>query len=93
MSGYTPKLIELIKKAEATRPQRLEKARRGEHFPALTMEERSEGLKNYHPDYKSEGRRKLLAGPNKGMVMPEEVAAALESKSRLLPAAIDLSKT
>ncbi|MBI5237894.1 MAG: FAD-binding protein [Deltaproteobacteria bacterium] len=92
MNGYTPKLIELIKKAEATRPQRVEKAGRGEHFPALTMEERGEWLRNYHPDYKSEGRRKLLAGPNKGIVLPEEVAATLESKSRLTPAAIDLSK-
>lgn len=93
MSGYTSKLVELVKKAEATRPQRVEKARRGEHFPALTMEERGEWLKNYHPDYKPDGRRKLLAGPNKGMVMPEEVAAVLESKSRLMPEAIDLSKT
>ena len=40
MSGYTPALMELIKKVEATRPARVEKARKGEHFPALTMEER-----------------------------------------------------
>ncbi|MBI5453404.1 MAG: succinate dehydrogenase/fumarate reductase flavoprotein subunit, partial [Deltaproteobacteria bacterium] len=57
--------MELIKKVEATRPARVEKARKGEHFPALTMEQRQQWLKKYHPDYKSDGRRKLLIGPNK----------------------------
>ncbi|MBI5642220.1 MAG: FAD-binding protein [Deltaproteobacteria bacterium] len=93
MSGYTTVLKELIKKAEATRPARVEKARKGEHFPALTMEERQVWLKKYHPDYKHDGRRKLLVGPNKGMELPEEVATLLESKSRLDTKALDLSRT
>ena len=83
---------ELIKKVEATRPARVEKAKRGEHFPALTMEERQEWLKKYHPDYKNDGRRPVLVGPNKGLVLPEEVASLLESKSRLNTGNIDLSK-
>ncbi len=93
MSGYTPALKELIKKVEATRAARVEKARKGEHFPALTMEERQEWLKKYHPDYKKDGRRKLKVGPNKGLELPEEVARLLESKSRLDAKAIDLSRT
>ncbi|MBI5599590.1 MAG: FAD-binding protein, partial [Deltaproteobacteria bacterium] len=83
--GYTPELKELMKKVEATRPKRVEKARKGEHFPALTMDGRAEWLKKYHPDYKSDGRRKVAVGPNKGTVLPEEVASLLESRSLLDP--------
>ncbi|MDP2689268.1 MAG: FAD-binding protein [Deltaproteobacteria bacterium] len=93
MSGYTPALMELIKKVEATRAARVERARKGEHFPALTMEERKVWLGKYHPDYKSEGRRELRVGPNKGTVLPQEVAALLESRSRLDSKAIDLKRT
>ncbi|MBI5561860.1 MAG: FAD-binding protein [Deltaproteobacteria bacterium] len=93
MSGYTPQLMELIKKAEATRAARVERARAGEHFPALTMDERKEWLRKYHPDYKNDGRRSVRVGPNKGATVPEEVAAALESHSRLDTSGVDLSKT
>ena len=92
MNGYTDKFKELIKKVEATRPERVEKARKGEHFPALTMEQREEWLKKYHPDYKAEGRRKVLVGPNKGTVVPEEVASVLESRSRLNTKKANLSR-
>ncbi|MBI5810659.1 MAG: FAD-binding protein [Deltaproteobacteria bacterium] len=92
MSGYTPLLLELIKKVEATRAARVEKAKKGAHFPALTMEEREEWLKNYHPDYKSDGRRKGRTGPNRGAALPEEVAAALESKSMLDTKKVDLAR-
>lgn len=93
MSGYTTALKELIKKAEATRAARVEKAKKGEHFPALTMEQRQEWLKKYHPDYKMDGRRAVKVGPNKGTVLPEEVASLLESRSRLDVKAIDLTRT
>src|SRR3990172_832234 len=93
MSGYTSELKELIKKVEATRPQRVERARKNQHFPALTMEQRKEWLSKYHPDYKNEGRRAVKIGPNKGDVFPEEVANLLESKSRINPKNIDLTKT
>ncbi|MCK4846541.1 MAG: FAD-binding protein [Deltaproteobacteria bacterium] len=83
MSGYTDEFKKLIKKVEATRAERIEIARKGEHFPALTMDERKRWLDDYHPDYKPDGRRKVLVGPNKGDILPEEVAAVLESKSRL----------
>jgi len=93
MSGYTPALMELIKKVEATRPARVEKARTGAHFPALTMDERQVWLEKYHPDFKPDGRRALKVGPNKGLVLPEEVASLLEAKSRLNTKAIDLTRT
>jgi succinate dehydrogenase / fumarate reductase flavoprotein subunit/L-aspartate oxidase len=56
--GYTPEMRELIKRVEATRPARVEKARRGDHFPALTLEERAVVLEKFHPDYQKEGRSK-----------------------------------
>ncbi|MFQ5901384.1 MAG: FAD-binding protein [Thermodesulfobacteriota bacterium] len=90
MSGYTPELKELTKKIECTRPARLDRARRNEHFPVLTMEQREEWLGKYHPDYKSEGRRSVTVGPNKGDVLPEEVVNLLESKSRLDPKQVNL---
>jgi succinate dehydrogenase / fumarate reductase flavoprotein subunit/L-aspartate oxidase len=93
MSGYTDEFKELIKQVEATRPERVESARKGEHFPALTMEQRAEWLGKYHPDYKDEGRRPVAVGPNKGDVLPEEVADVLESKSRLNTKTVDLKKS
>jgi succinate dehydrogenase / fumarate reductase flavoprotein subunit/L-aspartate oxidase len=90
--GYTPELQELIKRVEATRPERVAMARRGEHFPALTLEEREEVLNKYHPDYQTEGRRPLRVGPNKGEVFPEEVARMLESRSMLKADKVDVSR-
>jgi len=92
MSGYTDELKELIKKVEATRPARIETARKGEHFPALTMEQREQWLASYHPDYKDDGRRALRVGPGKGCVVPEEVAEILESRPRIDPGLVDLSR-
>lgn len=90
--GYTPEMKELIKRVEATRPARLEKARRGENFPALTLEERAVVLEKFHPDYQKEGRRAIRTGPDKGLVLPEEIAGMLESRSMLRPEKVDLSK-
>lgn len=93
MSGYTQELKELIKRVEATRPKRLEHARQNQQFPPLTMEQRKEWLTRYHPDYKSEGRRAVRVGPNKGDVFPDEVTDLLESRSRILPENLDLTST
>ena len=89
---YTPEMKELIKKVEATRPQRLEMARNNEHFPDLSLEEREMLLKKFHPDYMDQGRRAIKVGPNKGDVFPEEVVDLLESKSRIDSHSVDLKK-
>lgn len=89
---YTSELKELIKRVEATRPERLEMARRGENYPALSLEERNEVLGKYHPDYKEEGRRALRVGPNKGDVFQDEVASVLESKSMIRPENVNLAE-
>jgi succinate dehydrogenase / fumarate reductase flavoprotein subunit/L-aspartate oxidase len=90
--GYTPELKELIRRVETTRPERLEMARRNEHYPALSLEEREKVLGKFHPDYQEQGRRIVGVGPNKGDLLQEEVADLLESRSMVKPESVDLSK-
>ena len=90
--GYTPEMQELIKRVEATRPARVERSRRGENFPALSLEERAVVLGKFHPDYQQDGRRAIQIGPDKGLVVPEEIATMLESRSLLRPDKVDLGK-
>lgn len=52
--------------------------------PALTSEQRMALLNRYYPDYRPEGKTTLRVGPNKGSVVPEEIANILETRSRLL---------
>lgn len=88
---YTPEMKKLIEVVEKTRPERLQRARDGKEFTKKTLAQREEVLKKYHPDYKKEGRRSVLVGPNKGQEFPEEVARLLESRSRIDPDLVDLS--
>ena len=90
--GYTPQMLELIKRVEAGRPERVARARQNKHFPALSMEERERVLSKFHPDYKKEGRREVSVGPSKGEVYPDEFADILESKARLVVDAPGLEK-
>lgn len=90
--GYTPELQELIKRVEATRPERVAMARRNEHYPALTMAERNEVLNKFHPDYQEDAKRTVQVGPNKGDVFQDTVARLLESRSIIRPEKVDLSK-
>ena len=90
--GYTPELMQWIKKVEETRPRRLERKSRGEEFPSLTLAEREERLRAYHPDYQAESRREIRIGPNKGYAVYHEIVDLLEAKSRIDPDTIDLSK-
>jgi succinate dehydrogenase / fumarate reductase flavoprotein subunit/L-aspartate oxidase len=89
---YTPELKELIKKVEATRPERIEKKRRGEEFPPLSLKEREERLRKYHPDFIEGARKEIRVGPNKGYAISPEIVALLEAKSRVNPDTIDLTK-
>lgn len=88
--SYTPKLKKLIKVVEKTRPARVEKKKKGEEFPAMSLEER-EDILQYHPDFKEEGRSEIKVGPNKGYKIANEVVELLHAKSRVDPDKIDLS--
>ena len=89
---YTEELKQLIKKVEATRPARVERKKKGEEFPLLSLEEREERLKKYHPDFVEGARREIRVGPNKGYAISPEIADLLESRSRVDPDKIDLSR-
>lgn len=89
--AYTPEMLELIKKVEATRPERVAMAKRSEHYPALTMDERADILSRFHPDYQDSGKRTVAVGPNKGDTFQEGVARLLESKSMVRPDKVNLS--
>jgi succinate dehydrogenase/fumarate reductase flavoprotein subunit len=88
---YTPELKELVKKVERTRPERVDRKRRGEEFKGMSLQER-EAILKYHPDFKQEGRSEILVGPNKGYRIANEMVALLHAKSRIDPDALDLSR-
>lgn len=89
---YTSELKGLIRKVEETRSARVEKKKRGEEFALLSLKEREERLKKYHPDFKEGSREEIRVGPNKGYAISPEIVRLLEAKSRINPDLIDLSK-
>ncbi|MGQ9645711.1 MAG: FAD-binding protein [Thermodesulfobacteriota bacterium] len=89
---YTQELKQLIKRVEATRPARIEKKRKGEEFPLLSLKEREERLRKYHPDFIEGARKEIRVGPNKGYAISPEIVNLLEAKSRVNPDVIDLNK-
>lgn len=90
MSGYPESLKESIKQVEKTRAARVERAKRGEIFKPLTMEQRKEVLSKFHPDYMEGTKRTVVVGPNKGEPFPNELADLLEAHSRINPKEFDL---
>ena len=89
---YTRELKELIKRVEATRPARVERKKRGEEVPLLSLKQRQERLENFHPDYKAGSRTELRVGPSKGYAIQPEMVNLLEARSRINPDLIDLKK-
>ncbi len=89
---YTEELKQLIKRVEATRPERVEKKKRGEEFRLLSLKEREERLEKYHPDFKAGSKREIRVGPSKGYSISPEIVDLLEARSRLNPDLIDLDK-
>ncbi|MCD6535014.1 MAG: FAD-binding protein [Deltaproteobacteria bacterium] len=90
--GYTPEMLDLIKKVEASRPERLERSKKGLDFEPLTLAGREEVLSKFHPDYNADGRRDVKVGPSKGENYPDEFVDVLESKARLLVSGAELDK-
>jgi len=89
---YPESLKELIKKVEATRAERVERKKKDEEVPFMSLDERHEILKKFHPDAKDEGRREIKVGPSKGYRIAHEMVDLLEAKSRVDPTKVDLSK-
>ncbi len=81
-----------LEKVDHSRNKRFELAKSGKPvFPSMSAEEREDVLTKFHPDYKTESRRKIRLGPNKGDLITTEVADMLESHARIKPEFFDLS--
>ena len=89
--AYTDELKQLMKRVEATRPQRLAKRREGWEFPRMSLAEKENRLRKFHPSYKEGSLRELKIGPSKGYSISPEICDILESWSRIDPDRIDLS--
>ena len=83
---YTASMRESIRKVERTREERLDK-----EVERMDMDERDQVLSKYHPDYKEEAMEELSVGPNKGNVVPTELAELLQARPALQPSQVDLS--
>jgi len=90
--AYTPELKQLIRKVEQTRPLRLAKRGEGWEFPRMSLSEKEERLKRFHPSYKEGSLQELKVGPSKGYRLPPEICSILESWSRIDPDRINLSQ-
>ena len=85
--GYTPEMLDLIKRVEATRETRY-----SEEFPAMELDVRNKLVEDFHPDYKPEYKREIKIGVSKGIRIPSEVADTIEARPYILanPGEIDL---
>ncbi len=84
---YPVEMHPSLRKVEETRSSRL-----GKEFRRLELSEKSTILQNYHPDFRESGKMEIPFGPNKGDLVPNELAELLTSPSRLNPEQIDLTK-
>jgi succinate dehydrogenase/fumarate reductase flavoprotein subunit len=89
---YTSDLKQLIRVVERTRPARVERKRKGEEYPTLSLDERDSRLKDFHPDAKEDSRTPIRVGPNKGYAISPEIVSLLEARSRVDPDRVDLSR-
>ncbi len=83
---YSEKFQESIKAVEAARENNiaLEPAR-------MTAQQKEDLLAAYHPDYKKDEFEELKIGPNKGQMVPKELAEMLQAHSRITADCVDLS--
>jgi succinate dehydrogenase / fumarate reductase flavoprotein subunit len=84
---YPAYLEESIHIVEDTRVRRLIEA-----MPRLDDIDKTDLLRQYHPDYIKSSMRKLQVGVNKGDTTPVELADLLEGNSRIDPDKIDPSR-
>lgn len=87
IEGYPKSMRASITRVVETRPRRI-----GKLPPQMTPKEREEILELCHPDYAPGGKRTVKIGPNRGDLMPNEVADLLEAYPLIEPGRIDLAR-
>ncbi|MEM4308933.1 MAG: FAD-binding protein [Thermoplasmata archaeon] len=83
--GYPEYMRESIEMVAKTR-----EARAKEVMRRLTLEEREEVLKGFHPDYKPDAKVEIKIGPSKGEKAPKEVVRLLEAEPLIDESDVDL---
>ena len=58
----------------------------------MTAQQKEDLLAAYHPDYKKDEFEELKIGPNKGQMVPKELAEMLQAHSRITADSVDLTK-
>jgi succinate dehydrogenase/fumarate reductase flavoprotein subunit len=91
--AYSYELKQLIKRVEETRPDRMAKRKEGWEFPRMSLVEKENRLRSFHPSYQEGSLKELQVGPSKGYSVAPEICEILESWSRIDPDQVDLSKT
>jgi len=90
---YPEYMAESLRKVIQTRPKRLELGKKSAPvFPLMSAAERGAVLDGFHPDFKTDARRTVRIGPNRGETLTTEVANLLESHSWLRSERVDLSR-
>ncbi|CAK0766207.1 FAD_binding_2 domain-containing protein [Gammaproteobacteria bacterium] len=90
---YPEYMAESLRKVIQTRSQRLELGKKTTPvFPLMNADERNAVLNGFHPDFKTDARRAVRIGPNRGEILTTEVADLLESHSWLHNKKIDLGR-
>jgi len=77
---------------EETRPQRLARRKEGLEFSKMSLAEKENRLRTFHPSYKEGSLQELKIGTSKGYLIPPEICEILEAWSRVDPDWIDLFK-
>lgn len=90
--AYTHGLKQLIRQVEGTRSVRLARKREGWEFPRMSLAEKENRLRMFHPSYREGSLKELRVGPSKGYRVPPEISEILESWSRIDPDKVDLSR-
>jgi succinate dehydrogenase/fumarate reductase flavoprotein subunit len=78
--GYPDDFRPLLERVAATRERRLNETPR-----RLTVEEKEDLLRSYHPDYRPEAMAEIRAGVNRGDRAVKELVEALESYGQVDP--------
>jgi hypothetical protein len=85
--GYPEPMNQSVERLEETREFRLK-----QKISLLTLQEKNQLLREFHPDYRDGAHRPVRIGVNKGDMMVKELADLLESRSLLEPREIDLQE-
>ena len=87
IDGYPEYMLESIKKVEAKRAENLRHT-----VKDLSEAEREAVLNEFHPDYRTDTKREVTVGTDKGTIMYNEIVDLIEAHPILDPEEIDLSE-